>query len=267
MNLLKRRLAPILPEGWKEIDEEATRVLKLNLAGRKLVDFCGPHGWGFAAVNTGRLQLLDTTPVKDVHVGLRDVRPLVEVRAPIRLRISELDSVARGGDTPDLDAVVQTAERVALFEDSAIFNGFKAGGIEGILPASPHKGIAISEVQEFPRALVSALDKLRTAGVSGPYALALGPKAYDDLFSASDDGYPVIKQVHRDLVEGPIVRATAVSGAVLMSIRGADYELSVGQDLAIGYAHSDRDEVELFLTESFTFRVLEPAAAVHIQYG
>jgi uncharacterized linocin/CFP29 family protein len=36
----------------------------------------------------------------------------------------------------------------------------------------------------------------------------------------------------------------------------------VGQDLAIGYAHHDKDQVELYLTESLTFRVLEPAAAV-----
>ena len=35
MDLLKRTLAPILPEAWKAIDEEARRVLKLNLAGRK----------------------------------------------------------------------------------------------------------------------------------------------------------------------------------------------------------------------------------------
>ena len=36
MDLLKRNLAPILPEAWKAIDEEARRVLKLNLAGRKV---------------------------------------------------------------------------------------------------------------------------------------------------------------------------------------------------------------------------------------
>ena len=58
MDLLKRDLAPILPEAWELIDREATRVLKLNLAGRKLVDVRGPHGWQFASVNTGRLQPL-----------------------------------------------------------------------------------------------------------------------------------------------------------------------------------------------------------------
>jgi hypothetical protein len=36
----------------------------------------------------------------------------------------------------------------------------------------------------------------------------------------------------------------------------------LGQDFSVGYASHDRDKVELYLTESFTFRVLEPAAAV-----
>jgi len=41
MNLLKRELAPLTPEAWTQIDEEAKRVLALHLAGRKFVDFSG----------------------------------------------------------------------------------------------------------------------------------------------------------------------------------------------------------------------------------
>ena len=44
MDLLKRSHAPITPEAWKQIDAEAKRVLQINLAGRKLVDFDGPTG-------------------------------------------------------------------------------------------------------------------------------------------------------------------------------------------------------------------------------
>ena len=56
------------------------------------------------------------------------------------------------------------------------------------------------------------------------------------------------------------MRAAAIQGGVLLSVRGGDYELTVGQDLSIGYADHDRHTVELYLTESFTFRVLEPRA-------
>ena len=54
-------------------------------------------------------------------------------------------------------------------------------------------------------------------------------------------------------------------GAVLLSTRGGDFELTVGQDLSVGYAKHTDSEVELFITESFTFRVLENKAAILIR--
>ncbi len=53
-DLLKRDLAPLTSDALAAVDAEAARVLKLNLAGRRIVDFRGPHGWQLAAVNTGR---------------------------------------------------------------------------------------------------------------------------------------------------------------------------------------------------------------------
>ena len=41
-------------------------------------------------------------------------------------------------------------------------------------------------------------------------------------------------------------------------------ELTIGQDGSIGYVCHNRDEVELCITASFTFRVLAPAAAVEL---
>src|SRR5687768_16063328 len=106
MDLLKRELAPILPPAFAAIDSEAARVLKLNLAGRRIVDFRGPHGWELAAVNTGRLAKLSDELDPNVHVGIRQAQPLIELRVPIRLPIAELDSIARGAPDPDLRPVV-----------------------------------------------------------------------------------------------------------------------------------------------------------------
>ena len=102
MDLLKRKLAPILPDAWKFIDEEAARVLSLNLAGRKVVDFDGPHGFTYAAVNTGRMTMLGTLGDIGPSAGLREVQPLVELRSAMKLDSMELDTVARGGEDPDL---------------------------------------------------------------------------------------------------------------------------------------------------------------------
>jgi uncharacterized linocin/CFP29 family protein len=267
-DLLKRKHAPITPEAWEQIDDEARRVLKLHLAGRKLVDFSGPHGWKLGGVNTGHLEVIEKGPVAGVSHAVREVQPLVELRAPFAMKILELDYAARGATDLDLDPVIAIAERVARAEDMAIFHGFEEGRITGMIEASPHAPIDVKTPLEWPRAVAAAKEVLRIAGVNGPYALALGPQAYDELSADSEEGYPLRRRIEENLVHGPLVWAPALrGGAVLLSTRGGDYELTVGQDLSIGYAVHDRENVELYLTESFTFRVLEEKAAIFLRRG
>jgi uncharacterized linocin/CFP29 family protein len=58
------------------------------------------------------------------------------------------------------------------------------------------------------------------------------------------------------------VWAPAVKGAVVLSLRGGDFELTIGRDLSIAYqSHTDRT-VRLYLVETMAFRVLTAEAAV-----
>ncbi len=102
------------------------------------------------------------------------------------------------------------------------------------------------------------------AGVDGPYALALGMGSLRRAHRRRrDDGYPLRKRLEERVEQGSLIWAPALKeGAVLMSKRGGDYELTVGQDLSVGYTSHDRTTVELYITESFTFRVHEEKAAI-----
>jgi uncharacterized linocin/CFP29 family protein len=265
MDLLKRELAPITPEAWQQIDDEARRVLKDHLAARKIVDFSGPHGWALGGVNTGRLKPIHKGPVPEVKHAVREWQPLVEVRSPFVMKILELDFAARGATDLDLDPVIAASERVALAEDMAVFGGFADANITGIVQASPHPPIDVRATVDWPRAVVEGKTTLRAAGMNGPYALALGPKAYAELNADSEDGYPLRRRIEAN-IEGPLVWAPALTaGALLVTTRGGDYELTVGQDLSVGYTVHDRENVELYLTESFTFRVLEDKAAIFLR--
>ena len=53
----------------------------------------------------------------------------------------------------------------------------------------------------------------------------------------------------------------------MVSLRGEDFELMVGQDLSIGYTSHDATTVTLFLEESLTFRAAGPEAAVALRYA
>jgi uncharacterized linocin/CFP29 family protein len=266
LDILRRDLAPVIPEAWKLIDEEARRVLALDLAARKLVDFDGPHGIGLSAVSTGRLEIFSDQPVADVSWGLRHVQPLIELRTPIKLELLELDQVARGAVNPDLEPVVRAAERTAQAEDLVVFRGHDRAGVRGIIAESPHAALTLGAATHYPRVLTEARETLRAAGVDGPYGLALGLRAYEEVYSAAEDGHSILRRIEQ-VIDGPIVRARGLDGAVLLSVRGGDFQLTVGLDLAIGYAYHEKHTVELYLTESFTFQVLEPAAAIHLTHG
>ena len=264
VDILKRSLAPITDEAWAEIDDTARDVLTLNLAARKAVDFEGPHGWEFSVVNLGGLNLAKKE-VMGTKWGARHVLPLVETRTPFFLNQMEIDSISRGKQTADLGALEKAAKQAALFEESAIFKGFKDGGIEGILPSSTHKAISLpAKADQFPKTVGDAVKTLETAGVGGPYTLILGDKPYYSFMESSGPGYP-LEQLIKNRIQGDILWSPVLDGGVLLSTRGGDFTLTVGQDLSIGYAGHDREEVELYFTESFIFRVLQPEAAVELK--
>lgn len=123
----------------------------------------------------------------------------------------------------------------------------------------------VADASQLPRCVVEAKEHLPATGIGGPYALALGTKLFEEVMAAPEDGYPILKRIERVLIDGTVIHAAAMEGGVLLSTRGGDYELTVGQDLSIGYAFHTKEEVELFLTESLTFRVLEGGAAVYLK--
>ena len=129
VDLLKRSLAPLTEKAWEEIDATAARVLKSQLTARRIVDFDGPHGWDFAAVNLGRLDTAKEPSPQEVPWGKRLVLPLIESRVPFQLDQMELDSIARGAKDADLEPLEDAARRTALFEESAVYNGFEPAGI------------------------------------------------------------------------------------------------------------------------------------------
>lgn len=267
MNDLLRAQAPISNEAWAEIDMEATRTLKVLLAARQLVDFNGPLGWNASAVALGRSEKLSPQLQDGAVTRIRRVQPLVEIRIPFEVAREELEAIGRGAKDPDLDSVRNAARAAAIAEDRAIFQGYAAAGIEGIFVASGAQRLTIPDKYEgYPDIVAEATHRLRSEGVNGPYGIALGPRCYTGLTRSTSRGYPIIDHV-RELLDGPIVWAPAADGAVVISLRGGDFELTVGQDLSIGYLDHTSTSVLLYLQESFTFRVLSPEAAVPLTYA
>jgi uncharacterized linocin/CFP29 family protein len=106
------------------------------------------------------------------------------------------------------------------------------------------------------------VDALRAVGVGGSYGLALSPEAHTRVLETSQHGgYPLLEHLGK-ILGGPIIWAPGVEGGAVLSLRGGDFVLESGEDLSIGYLSHDAESVELYLEESFSFRVTTPEAAV-----
>jgi uncharacterized linocin/CFP29 family protein len=263
MSHLLREHAPITEASWSLIDDEARERLTAALAARQLVDFAGPHGWEHSATNLGRTVALADAPGAGLEALQRRVMPMVELRAPFALARSELRDADRGAPDADLSSLDDAAHRIATAENRAVFHGWPAAGITGIAEASSHDALTLGEDCElYPAHVAKAVEALLRAGVEGPYGLALGREAYTRVLETTEHGgYPLLNHL-RQIIGGPLVWTPGVDGAVVVSQRGGDFLLDVGDDLSVGYDRHDADTVDLYLVESFTFRVATPEAAV-----
>jgi uncharacterized linocin/CFP29 family protein len=263
MNNLFRELAPISGGAWEQIEDEAKRTLKEYMAARRIVDVIGPKGYDFPGVGTGHTRTIET-PTDGIRVRQREVAAMVELRVPFALLRQDLDDVSRGSNDPDLQPLKNAAKQLAIAEDRAVFDGYAAAGIAGIRNTTSNTAIALpGDLTAYPVAVAQALNELRLAGVNGPYKLAIGAKAYADLNGATDEGYPVFRELHA-MLDGGIVWAPAIEGGVLTTVRGGDFELHLGQDVSIGYDSHDATDVRLYLQETFTFLSLTTEASVNL---
>jgi len=261
-NNLHRELAPVSDAAWGEIEEEARRTFTRDIAGRRVVDLVGPAGPGLSSVGTGHVEPVEA-PGDGVTALRRLSQPIIELRVPFTVTRQAVDDVERGAKDSDWQPVKDAAKQIARAEDHLVFHGSGPAGILGLAPSTSNPVLGLpSEARDFPDVVAQALRALRLAGVSGPYSLLLSADAYTAVAETTDHGYPIRDHLARLIGDGEIIWAPALEGALLVSTRGGDYELHLGQDLSIGYLSHDAENVELYLQESLTFLALTSESSV-----
>ena len=176
--------------------------------------------------------------------------PLIETRSSFSLDLWELDNAARGAKDLNLDVMDKAAFNIGEFEEKIIYNGFPKANVTGLKEVNKDKPYKYPEkIENLPETI-------------SPYSLVLSTDRWEKL-SSFVNGYP-LKKVIKDLIKGNIILAPAIDDAYLVSTRGGDFRLTVGQDLSIGYQSHDHKNVNLYFMESFTFQIIEPAAALKL---
>ncbi len=265
MNLLKRDISPLVDEAWAEIDSRAEEILSANLTARKFLKVTGPKGWDYGAVPTGRLDLKDTGTPGEVHYGLYSFKPLLETRTNFDLDIWELDNIVRGAKDVDLDPLENAARKSALFEEHAVYRGLEQAGISGLSGGSSHEEVAFGRgnAEDLSSAVSRAVSVLKDASVPSSYMMIASPQIWQTVM-AYTKGYPLRKHMEELLENGTLVYSPSAEGAYIVPVDSDDLELTIGQDFATGFERREAETVKLFITESFTFRILNPDVIVRL---
>ncbi len=260
MDILRRSLAPISSKAWEEINETAADVLKSVLSARKFADVEGPKGLDYAALSEGRLKV-PANQKGDVKFGINQVVPLIESRLPFELNIWELDNMERGCEDIELDNLEEAARKIAQFEENIIYEGLKQANIKGLKESSGFDKISFPDNNsEILPAITKGKAQMKQSSVEGPYSLVISADKWQKVQSFVQ-GYPLTKRLE-NMLGGSIIMAPFVKDAYLVSERGEDFKLVIGQDLSIGYESHNNKTVQLYFTESFTFKIIDPKAVI-----
>lgn len=261
MDLLRRELAPISTQGWDEIDTMAKETLVANVSGRKFIEVDGPHGIGHSCVTIGRLSIPKGQKSGKVGYGIHRVQPLVEARITFSLQTWELDNLERGAKDVQLDTLVEACREIAMFEEKALFDGFEPGNIVGLHQTVKGSELSMSlDMDAIVDAISEGQHRMMKEGVEASANLVVSAPIWKFLARSSPGG--TLRSIIEKQIEGSVIYSECVQDALLVANRKDDLELTVGQDFSIGYHSHSADEINLFATESFTFRVVAPEAVV-----
>lgn len=257
--MLYRQLAPISQEAWGEIDDRAGEVLRSYLSARKVMKVNGPKGMDYNVISEGRLAQVHNQG--EVNYANYHVLPLTESRVEFELNRWELDNVERGAKDVDYEPLEEAVKAIALFEENAIYNGLEDAIIKGLKDSSELEELTFGkDAEDIMEGISKGLIELKKAYAERPFTLVVSEEAYKRILS-EETAYPLDKRIEK-LIGGKIVYNHVIDGAYLIPHDHEDLELTVGRDFSIGYQSHDSEKVKLFVTESFTFRVLDPTLIV-----
>src|SRR5215831_13043949 len=267
MEWLRRNAAPLSQKVWKEVDDIAGSMFKQTVVARRIADFDGPRGWNHVATQLGTFkpaQAPQSSP--KVRLSIPDVLLLTELRADFQLAWADIDIFERVGPRLEAKPIEDAAREIALAEDTLLFFGSSTS--PGILTHTDTPRVALSD-WSVPRRVVtdllSAVQRLDTFGIKGPYEAVLSTEHYYSYLRRTGEGgvYPAAKQL--GIVISKVHHSSVIEGAALFSTRGGDFLVTVGGDFTVGYRSHDETAVHLFCVETIAAQLLTPEAVCLIR--
>ena len=260
MDTLNRGHAPFPAHIWEMIDAAAASAARDRLTGRRFLDLEGPFGLGLTVIEVGNDDYCRQPGPDEAGQILGNAIQVPMIRKSFRLSIRRVAAHLDNGQPLDLSPAQDAAEAVADREEELIYTGQPAFGLYGLLNIEGRQQVEGGDWSTPDGALhdvLAAATRLDEQGFRGPYALALAPALYNNLFRLYP-GTEMIGLEHlRRLCTAGIHKA-AIEGGVLVDTRVG--VLVLGQDFSAGYSSQDGVHYHLYVSESIVLRIDDPQA-------
>ncbi|ABC83903.1 family 1 encapsulin nanocompartment shell protein [Anaeromyxobacter dehalogenans] len=234
--------APFGQQVWDRIDEAIEAAAAEARAGRRLLRVIGPLGF------EARAGVADDAPAggedepeagDETHVHVPSVRALPVLHRTFRLGARAVEALERRGEPLTLTEAAEAARRIARAEDRLLFEGHAGAGVRGLLE---HPGLVEVPAGDWADpgragdALLAALTALDDAGRHGPYAAAVSPARFYQLFRPFAGTALTPYQQLLPAFEGGIVKAPGLRDGAVVVVRSASGpQAVVGQELTAAY--------------------------------
>lgn len=260
---LMRDDADFSDEVWERIDNSVVGAAKSQLSARKLIHTDGPYGLGLKVLPTADKEI-EEEGTEQTTTAASCAIPVAEITAEFTLSTRDISAFEERNVPLDMRPVAGAAIACARKEDDLIFNGSDALGCQGLLNAEGSQQVQLGSWDEVGTAaqdVINAVTELDTAGYHGPYAMALAPGRYNQLFRRYRQGNQTELGHIESIVTGGIIKAPALQTGGVVLAGGRQYaSIVLGQDLSAGFIGPAGREFEFFLQESLALRLQAPAS-------
>ncbi|MFO7535019.1 MAG: family 1 encapsulin nanocompartment shell protein [Kiritimatiellia bacterium] len=257
---LHREEAPFGAGVWERVDAAVTGIAKARLAGRRLLEVDGPHGYALTVAGACEFDGEEG----GARIRVRRNQPASGIECPFTLGVADIAVFEQTGQPLDLVSAARAAAACADREDDLVFYGSKKLGLTGLINGPGVQSVALTPWKAVGSAMdnvLLAVDKLDAAGFHGPYALALSPVLYNRLFRLfPQTGCSELEQL-RQAVTGGVVKAPALNGAgVLVTAVREVAAILIGQDLETAFVGPTGRDYEFVVAETLALQLKEPSS-------
>lgn len=263
MDFLGRDDAPFDGDFWAELDATVVSTVSGILTGRRVIPLCGPLGASAQVAKIDGREKTEEFAEGFVKTTNRKVAEIPQLYSDFWLNWRDLDA----GGKADLSSAAYAAQKMAQYEDSMIFYGIPALGLDGLLTVKGSVSLPRGDWGTGENAftdVAAAMTRLEQNGYVSDFALVVSP----DLFLQLQRIQPGTGILEIDRIKGlvgkKVLKSTMLKEKTALLLSAGPYcvDLLVGQDIITAYVEAADLNHHFRILETALLRIKCPDSIV-----